>query len=124
MIYLGTLRKTLKSIKPPWNKAKPSLWSKAKSVRLFERPDDTTETSRQRLELRQAILKCVVYSALCLITAGWIMLPDFPIIGDLQEGTSILFGHILPATTFALLGFSELMKLKWLFKVLGKKNPP
>ena len=114
MGFIGTLKKTLKPI--------ISSWTKAKSMQFFERPGDTTETSRLRLELRQAVLKGVGYLFLYLFIT-WVILPRIPIANDYDENTSAL-EIMLPIVTFAVLGIAEGMKVKWLFNVLRKKNRP
>ena len=101
---ISSLKKTLKPV--------TSSWTKVKSMQLFEKPGDTTEISRLRLEFRQAVLKGVGYLFLYIFIA-LVILPN-----------PSTLEIVLPIVTFVVLGSVEWMKANWLFKVLVKKNPP
>ena len=130
MGFIGTLKKTLKTAISPWIKKVEATVSprieKVKSMRFFERDEDSIETSRLRLELREATLKCVVYIPIYAITA-WIVLPRIPALDNFREDPSVFIGVIgftILTITIGLSGWVEFMKARWLFGVLGKKNPP
>ena len=110
----------VKAITPLRVKAIAPLWVKVKSMKIVERPGDTIETSRLRLELRQSLLKVAGYIFL-FIFISYIVLPQIPVNGKWQEDPSLFVGNVnfmLLPITFGLLIFAELMKLKWLFKIL------
>ena len=130
MGFIGTLKKTLKAAISPWIKKVEATVSprieKVKSMRFFERDEDSIETSRLRLELREATLKSVVYIPTYFFIA-WVVLPRVPVPDNFREDTSVFIGIIgftILTITIGLSGFVELMKARWLFRVLGKKNPP
>ena len=110
------------AITPLWVNAIAPLWVKVKSMKVVDRPGDTIEISRLRLELRQATLKCVAYLSLYIIIA--LILYIIPITDNLSNDTSGLIGivgFILLLVTFCLTGYTEFMKVKWLHRVLQKR---
>lgn len=108
------------AIVPLWVKAITPLWVKVKSMKIVERPGDTPETSRLRLELRQSLLKGVGYFLL-IIFISQIILPQIPVDGKWDEDPSLFVGIIsflLVPITLVLLATAEFMKVIWLFKML------
>ena len=96
---------------------------KVKSMKTVDRPGDTIEISRLRLELRQATLKCVAYLSLYIMVA--LILSITPVTNSLPNDTSGfigIVGFVLLTVTFGLTGFTEFMRVKWLHRVLQKKT--
>ena len=117
---MTAIRKILGVITFLWANAITSLWVKVKSMKIVERPGDTIETSRLRLELRQSLLKGVGYFLL-IIFISHIILPQIPVDGNWDEDPSLFVGIIsflLLPITLGLLATAEFMKVVWLFKVL------
>ena len=116
----------VKAISPLWVKVISPLWVKAKYMKIFERPGDTIEMSRLRLELRQAFLKLTGY-ALMFTFIRYIVVPYISVAVNSSEDPSLFIGTInilLLPFTFGLLIILESMKLAWIRRTLEKKESP